>query len=519
LKTIPRDRRCAWFVPTRGFWELWRGDRDGVRKERFYPVKTEDGWLVKWYGEGDEIRDFLSPNGRKVAEDSQGEEMYLPLRGNDVKPLEHQVVPIRRLCEILKARRSAIDASDTGVGKTYVASFVAKMMKLRPVVICMKSAIGAWKKALLGVGYGSDEIFVNNYEQWTRGNCYRYYDLWAFKGTDRNLVIVDEVHKCRNPTTKNANLLMKIRKSEAYLLLLSATAFDTPDRSITIVSALGLCPHTWRGRREWLSQHGCFPSKFGNNHLEFCGDRKYLACMHNEIFPLCGVRVRIRDVPGFPESLYVVDPLTLGDRETKGIEAALQNIRTMVKQLENMKGSDRAERGARLADILKERMAVEKYKLPVMCELADSLVEEGKSVAMFINFRDTMEAMKKRYGPSAVYVHGDQKVEDRERAMALFQGDQVPLIILNCEAGGTSISLHDVRGVRQRYSIISPNWSAITLKQVLGRIHRSGGKSVAIQRIVLVDGTVEGEIANKLTKKLKNLAAVNDADLEDGDLL
>jgi hypothetical protein len=40
-----------------------------------------------------------------------------------------------------------------------------------------------------------------------------------------------------------------------------------------------------------------------------------------------------------------------------------------------------------------------------------------------------------------------------------------------------------------------------------------------MQRIVLVDGTVEGEIANWLTKKLKNIAAVNDAALEDDDLL
>lgn len=502
-------------MPTRGFWEIWRGDKDGVRRERFYPVKTEDGWLVKWYGEGKEIKDFLNPNARKW----DGEEMFLPLGGGDVKPLEHQVSPIRRLCEILKDRRSAIDASDTGVGKTYVAAFVSKSMGLKPIVICMKSAIGAWKKALLGVGYGSDEIFVNNYEQWTRGNCYRYYDLWAFNGTAKHLVIVDEVHKCRNPATKNARLLGKIRKSEAYLLMLSATAFDTPDRSVTVVTALWLCPNTWQGRREWLSSHGCFPSKFGSNHLEFCGDRKYLTTMHGEIFPMCGVRVRIKDVPGFPESLYIVDPLTLGDRERNGIESALQNIRTLVKQLESMKGSDRGDRAARMTDILKERMAVERYKLPVMCELADSLVEEGKSVAMFLNFRESMETMKKRYGPRAVYVHGDQKIEDRERAMALFQDDRVPLIILNCEAGGTSISLHDVRGERQRHSIISPNWSAITLKQVLGRIHRSGGKSVAIQRIVLVDGTVEGEIANKLTKKLKNIAAVNDACLEDGDLL
>jgi hypothetical protein len=98
----------------------------------------------------------------------------------------------------------------------------------------------------------------------------------------------------------------------------------------------------------------------------------------------------------------------------------------MVKQLETMKGSDRGDRASRMADILRERMAVERYKLPVMCELADSLVEEGKSVAMFLNFRESMKIMKKTYGPRAVYVHGDQKVEDRERAMALFQNDRVP---------------------------------------------------------------------------------------------
>jgi hypothetical protein len=63
----------------------------------------------------------------------------------------------------------------------------------------------------------------------------------------------------------------------------------------------------------------------------------------------------------------------------------------------------------------------------------DSFVEEGKSVAMFMNFRDSMEAMKTRYHPNAVYGH--QKVEDRERPIALFQADQIPLIILNYEAG------------------------------------------------------------------------------------
>jgi hypothetical protein len=109
------------------------------------------------------------------------------------------------------------------------------------------------------------------------------------------------------------------------------------------------------------------------------------------------VRVRIKDVPGFPESLSIVDPLTLGDRERNGIECALQNIRTIVKQLETMKGSDRGDRASRMAEILRERMAVERYKLPVMCELADGLVEEGKSVAMFLNFRESVSTVTRRW--------------------------------------------------------------------------------------------------------------------------
>jgi hypothetical protein len=126
-------------------------------------------------------------------------------------------------------------------------------------------------------------------------------------------------------------------------------------------------------------------------------------------------------------------------------------------------------------------------------------VEEEKSVAIFINFVESMDAMKKRYSPQAIYLHGDQKVEDRERAMILFHSDQVPLIILNYEARGTIISLQDVRGERQRHSITSPNWGAITLKQVLGLIHGRGGNSVSGQRIVLVDGTVKGEIVIEQT--------------------
>jgi hypothetical protein len=59
---------------------------------------------------------------------------------------------------------------------------------------------------------------------------------------------------------------------------------------------------------------------------------------------------------------------------------------------------------------------VERAKLPVISGLIDDLIGEGRSVAVFVNFRVSMEELKNIYGARGVYVHGEQRVEERERA-------------------------------------------------------------------------------------------------------
>jgi superfamily II DNA or RNA helicase len=548
LRSLSRDRRRAYFTPSGGFWSIWRTDKDIVRALNFAPIKTEDGWRVRWYGEVDEINEtlFSTPQAEKESgfdtkkrpakdnfvvnsfESQIGSQRTKKASAKDfhpnppetednsfancqIKPFHYQVAVINQLCSILKERKRAIDASDTGVGKTYVASFIAKMMCLKPIVICPKSAIGTWRRTLLGVGFESADIFIGNYEQWVCGNCYEFYDFWKFRGTEKHLVIVDEVHKCRNAGTKNARLLAKISQSDAKLLMLSATAIESPEKSITIASALGLCQDTISEKRRWLVQHGCIPRQFGGEKLKFHGGKKYLIKMHNAIFPKCGVRLRINDIPGFPECRHIVDPITLDGSSTKKVAKSLQRVQTLREQLNSLKEYEL--RSKVLSEMQRERQEVELHKLPVIRQLADELVAECKAVAIFLNFRASIDRLRTIYGPMAAYVHGGQSMEERERAVASFQADQVPVIILNIEAGGSSISLHDIRGKRQRHSLISPNWSAITFKQVLGRIHRSGARSPAIQRIVLVDGTIETTISARLQAKLQSIATINDGDL------
>jgi superfamily II DNA or RNA helicase len=62
-------------------------------------------------------------------------------------------------------------------------------------------------------------------------------------------------------------------------------------------------------------------------------------------------------------------------------------------------------------------------------------------------------------------------------------------------------------------ALITPGWSAKTLKQVLGRIHRAGGTR-AQQYFVLVAKTAEERVAKAIQRKLKNLEALNDDDIQ-----
>src|SRR5579872_2488313 len=78
------------------------------------------------------------------------------------KLLKYQLPHFYQLEEILQNEKCAIDASDTGTGKTYVAIALAYILGKNPFIICPKSVIPNWISVakILGV-----ELFgIANYE-------------------------------------------------------------------------------------------------------------------------------------------------------------------------------------------------------------------------------------------------------------------------------------------------------------------------------------------------------------------
>ncbi len=143
--------------------------------------------------------------------------------------LPFQVEHTKRLIERLRHNRAVLDASDTGTGKTYVASAVAVSLGLKPVVIAPKLIKNGWKTAF--EKFNIKRYFISNIEQYKIGNTEIVEKVskenWNIvpEQTENVLLIVDEAHCLKNYKTQNCNFLKAIRRDEPDLkiLYLSAT--------------------------------------------------------------------------------------------------------------------------------------------------------------------------------------------------------------------------------------------------------------------------------------------------------
>src|SRR5437899_7480847 len=79
----------------------------------------------------------------------------------------HQYPPAQQLFDILSREQSACDMSDTGTGKTYVATAVMTHLAIPTLVVVPKIAITSWHRVAATFG---EQFSVTNYEKLRQGN-------------------------------------------------------------------------------------------------------------------------------------------------------------------------------------------------------------------------------------------------------------------------------------------------------------------------------------------------------------
>lgn len=469
----------------------------------------------------------------------------------------HQIANSKILFSALQKRGGALDASSTGTGKTYTFLGLCKQLGARPAIVTRKAILPGWEKACRAMDV--EPVFLTNYEQllsdkFPYGKAVRAATkrvkadgtpieqmkvksfTWNLP-TDRVLFCFDEAQALRSK--KSAASVIALSAFKRYkTVLLSATPFQNPLEAEVIGYVLGLfsAPNYYG----WLFRYGCRKDVF--KRMNFVGNmpdswiagrqpgqnaaegREHMLRLHSEIFPDRGCRTRHEDIPGFPDTLVCVEAVETGSGDE--ITALYQQELAELRKRDH----DRACRDVDvefhdLVDVLpvvenlRFRQEIELLKCKAIAEMARLSQSKGRPCAIFVNFDASIEALSQYLdcnciirGDGSGKTHPTRPMLSRAHAISEFQSNRQPFILVNNAAGGAGLSLHDDVSQIPRDTLISPPYSAVVLKQILGRTHRLGGGG-SVQKILFAHGTVEERVMERVQNNLGNLDALVDGDL------
>lgn len=425
------------------------------------------------------------------------------------KLLPYQFLHVLNLVTAFRCNNIILDGSDTGTGKTYTSIAVCKQLNLRPLIICPKSVKSYWVNVC--EYFQVNPLVIVNYDIIKNGKIDSKTECEYVKlkknglGNDcyewnlpRNAIIIfDEVHKCKNRKTLNAVLLMSTIKQK--VLMLSATLSDTPKSFHVFGYMLGFY-NNMRKANGWIK--GMLHED--SNQIS----KTELSAINKSIYPNRGSRMQITEIGDkFPKNQIIASCYDISEEDRNEVNKAFKKI-DKFKSLEKKDDS--------IVNILKEitraRYKTELLKLPIFEEMITNHLDDGFAIAVFVNFKETLHKLAKKFRTKCV-IYGDLSEAQRTKNIDDFQENRAKILICT-SASALGINLQDLHGVR-RVSLISPSFSSIELKQVLGRIHRAGSKTPALQKIIYCSGTCEEYICNNVKKKLEFISKLNDNDMID----
>ncbi len=503
------------------FWSFWKENKEAIKSKGYWISKNKsDFWIFK----------------RTVNTTPSTSDVELPQISIDDLPdvsnlkflKAHQIEHARFVIGGLERQNYYLDTSGTGSGKTFIALGAVKHFGVKTLALVPAAVVRDWEQAakLVKVDH---LVEVVSLEKARNGSTLikRTEDKdprFIFPPVeDYPMIIFDEVHKCGGQGTLQSRLLIDSANKDRKILMLSATAADSPLKMRGLGFILDLFDqNTYHCWLNWAFKHGVVKGRFG---LEFV--KPFL---FKSVFPQINL-VKSHRIPqsllleSFPAGQTIAESVVGDPKFLKEYKDALH---IYIKRTKEQIKADCE--GSLLAAQLRARQASELAKIKPTIDMIEDLLLEGKSVVVFLNFLDSLKIIKEHFQKNNIEyrlsdgtltngkiplaeIIGGQNSAERQKAKDDFQEDKVRLILVTLQAGGTGISLHDLNGNYPRASIISPSFNAVDLKQALGRIYRTGGKTPVVQKILFLQDTIEEAVCKKLQKKLDAIDSFNDGDI------
>lgn len=428
------------------------------------------------------------------------------------RPFDYQLATMQTVLRRMRGR--AILADEVGLGRTIEAGLVLSELRMRgladrALVITPAGLVGQWREELErkfalpttiaargGWATGDDRPVVLASLASARRDPLRA----AVLDERWDVVIVDEAHRLRNPSSASGKLARALRTR--YLLLLTATPVENRLQDLYELVNL-VAPGLLGTAAQFRRKHGAADTEVGalRNVAALRERTRQIMVRHrrSEVSVLLPQRLAetVLVSPCADEQALYAELTARIRGEARDAPA---NRRLALRSLTRLAGSSPAAAAPTLdkvgwPDLAERARAIRRPRK--FDELASRLrthVERGEKVLVFTAFRHTLDALAAEVAaagiPAATY-HGSLSRREKDAAVAAFAGD-VP-VLLSTESAGEG------RNLQFCHVMINMDlpWNPMQIEQRLGRLHRVGQEHDVLLANLVSRGTIEQHIPSR----------------------
>ena len=307
------------------------------------------------------------------------------------------------------------------------------------------------------------------------------------------IVAIDEIHKCKNPTSQQGKGILKVQP-ECRIAMTGTPLMNTPFDLFIILKWLGYEKHAFYAFKKHYGVFG------GYGGYEVTGYR-YLDELQAQLDEIMLRRLK-NDVLDLPEKTHITEYVEMTPKQKQIYDEVTAEIRMNIDQIKMANNP--------LAELIRMRQATgytgilsskvkESAKLDRMEELVEEAVENGKKVVIFSNWTQMTDVIFNRVEKfGAVFITGQLEDRHRQGAVNRFQNDpSCNVIVGTIGAMGTGLTL--TAGTVEIF--MDEPWNRANKEQAEDRCHRVGTKeNVTIYTLVCKD-TIDERINQLVERK------------------
>lgn len=307
------------------------------------------------------------------------------------------------------------------------------------------------------------------------------------KSKEIGIVAIDEVHKCKNPSSQQGKGILKVQP-ECRIAMTGTPLMNNPLDLYIILKWLGYEKHAFYA----FKKHYCVFGGYGG--YEIMGYRN-LDELREQLDSIMLRRLK-KDVLDLPEKTHINEYVEMTPKQEIIYKEVTAQIRANIDQIKMANNP--------LAELIRMRQATgytgilsstikESAKLDRMEELVEEAVENGKKVVIFSNWTqmtdEIFHRLCKHHSPAIIT--GQTPDDERQRMVEHFQNnDDCNVIIGTIGAMGTGLTL--TAGTVEIF--MDEPWNRANKEQAEDRCHRVGTKENVTIYTLICKGTIDEKV-------------------------